>query len=344
MLRVIWRKPLHLLVGGLVITLVLAMTYLYWFSVAALRPEARNYEVKPGTGLSAFARQLAREGVIPEPYTLMLLARVRGQVRDLKAGEYRFRNGITAFELLDQVSSGRVVEYPFTIVEGWSFRQVMDALANAPRLTHTLQKMSAPEIMASLGYKGMHPEGRFFPDTYYYPSGMSDLLILQRAFHRMDTMLRETWESRDSDLPLRNPDEALTLASIVEKETAQPSEYGLIAGVFINRLRMKMKLQTDPTVIYGIGPKFNGNLTRADLLRPTPYNTYVIRGLPPTPIAMPGRGALKGVARPEKTRALYFVSRNDGTHQFSETLMDHNAAVTKFQIRAKSAPAAPAKK
>ncbi len=319
--------------GVLLLILVVAGAYLYWFSVARLEPEQKIYLVEPGTSLKAFSRQLHREKILPDAHTLVLIATLKGQSRDLKTGEYRFRKGITALEILDQVIAGRVVEYPLTLLEGWTFRQFMDALAAAPRLTHSLAGMKPQQIMAMLGYPNMHPEGRFYPDTYYYSSGMSDLLILQRAFQKMEKVLDEEWAGRQSDLPIRNPDEALTLASIVEKETGKPEERARIAGLFLQRLRIRMKLQTDPTVIYGLGDKYRGNITLQHLRQYTPYNTYVIHGLPPTPIAMPGRAAIHAVLNPEKTRALYFVSRGDGSHEFSETLEQHNRAVLKYQLK-----------
>ena len=307
--------------------------YLYWFSVAQLEPEAKTYIVEPGTSLKAFARMLHREKVLPDAHVLVWIAALKGQSRELKAGEYRFRKGMTAMEILDQVVAGRVVEYPLKIVEGWNFKQVLEALNAAPKLTHSLQGLAPKQIMAMLGYPGTHPEGRFFPDTYYYPSGMSDLIILQRAYQKMDKILNEEWEARASNLPIKTRDEALTLASIVEKETGKPEERPLIAGVFTQRLRIGMKLQTDPTVIYGLGDKFNGNLTVAHLRTPTPYNTYTMKGLPPTPIAMPGREAIRAAVNPENTKALYFVSRGDGSHVFSETLEQHNSAVVKYQLK-----------
>jgi len=314
-------------------------TYFYWVTVTRLAPEARIYVVEPGTSLKSFARQMHREGVLPDSRTLVWIAYLKGQSRDLKSGEYRFRKGITALELLDQVMAGRVVEYPLRIVEGWTFRQVLQAMNEAPKLTHSLAGMKPKQIMAMLGYPNLHPEGRFFPDTYYYPAGMSDLLILQRSFQKMEKILDEEWESRKNDAPARNRDEALTLASIVEKETGKADERALIAGVFAHRLRIGMKLQTDPTVIYGLGDRFNGNLTVAHLRQRTPYNTYVIKGLPPTPIAMPGREALRAALNPENTKALYFVSRGDGSHEFSETLEQHNRAVVKYQLKGRAKPA-----
>jgi len=330
------HKPVRYAIATLALLFLAGCSYLYWFSVTRLEPEARIYVVQPGSSLKAFARQLHKEGVLPDAHTLVWLAYLKGSSRDLKAGEYRFRRGITALEMLDQVMSGRVVEYPLTIVEGWNFRQVLSALNSAPKLTHSLQNLKPQQIMAMLGYPSMHPEGRFYPDTYYYSSGMSDLLLLQRSFQRMEKVLDEEWSGRSSDLTVRTRDEALILASIVEKETGKADERPLIAGVFMQRMRIGMKLQTDPTVIYGLGEKFNGNLTVAHLRQYTPYNTYVIKGLPPTPIAMVGRAALHAVLHPESTKALYFVSRGDGSHEFSETLDQHNRAVVKYQLNGRA--------
>jgi len=323
--------------------------YVYWFSVSSLDPEQKIYVVAPGTGLKQLSRQLYEQHVLADAHTLVWLAYLKGQSRELKAGEYRFRRGITALELLDQVVSGRVVEYPFTLVEGWSFRQMMAALTAAPKLTHSLINAGPEQVMAALGEPGVHPEGRFHPDTYYYSAGMSDLLLLQRAYQKMDAALRKEWEGRDTAVPLKNSQEALTLASIIERETGKAEERPLIAGVFVNRLRKGMKLQTDPTVIYGMGERYRGKITTKDLREPTRYNTYVIKGLPPTPIAMPSREALHAALHPDTTRALYFVSRKDGSHEFSETLEQHNAAVIKFQLDGKpkafsSNPAVPAAK
>jgi UPF0755 protein len=336
-------KALRYGIATLVLALLALGTYVYWFSVTRLEPEAKIYVVEPGTGLKAFARQLSRERVLPDAHTLVWIAYLKGQSRELKAGEYRFRRGITALEILDQVIAGRVVEYPLTILEGWNFKQLLETLAAAPKLTHSLQGLKPKQIMAMLGYPTLHPEGRFYPDTYYYSAGMSDLLILQRAFQAMEKVLDEEWENRSSDLPIKTRDEALTLASIVEKETGKAEERALIAGVFVHRMRIGMKLQTDPTVIYGLGDKFAGNLTVAHLRQYTPYNTYVIKGLPPTPIAMPGREALRAALHPEGTKALFFVSRGDGSHEFSETLEEHNRAVVKYQLKGQPKPAPAAK-
>lgn len=310
--------------------------YLFWFSRAPMSTDGREFSVPPGMTLRAFSRELSAQGVLPDRWTLVVLARLQGQSRGLKTGEYRFRAGMTAFEILDQVVNGRVIEYPFTIVEGWTFRQVQDALRSQPRIVHTLQGLSSDAIMVRLDRPKLHPEGRFFPDTYYYSSGMTDLALLKRALTRMEEVLEREWVERAPNVPLDTPDEALVLASIVEKETGVSDEREQIAGVFVRRMRMGMRLQTDPAVIYGLGPNFDGNLRLADLRRYSPYNTYVIRGLPPTPIAMPGRHAIHAALNPDDTGAIYFVSRGDGTHEFNASLAGHNRAVAKFQTRART--------
>jgi UPF0755 protein len=312
--------------------------YLYWAWHHPLVPGSEDYLVRPGTPLRALAHDLSARGVLPEPYSLIALAYLRGQSRALKAGEYRFPEGVTASELLDRVVAGKVIEYPFVIVEGWNFEQVRRALAASPKLVQTLEGLTPEEIMRRLGRPELHPEGRFYPDTYYYAAGHTDLSILNRAFERMRVRLAEEWGRRDPAVPYRSPDEALVMASIIEKETGQPDERPLIAGVFVNRLRKGMRLQTDPTVIYGLGPAYDGNIRARDLRRDTPYNTYTRAGLPPTPIAMPGGESLAAAMRPAKTDALYFVSRGDGSHVFSATLKEHNAAVIKYQLKGKARP------
>jgi UPF0755 protein len=312
---------------------LLVAGYVYWVGTARLQPGDETYVVAPGTSLRAFNRQLNERGVLPDSHSLVWLARLKGHSRALKAGEYRFRTDITPLALLDQVVAGRVVEYPLVIIEGWTFKQVLQALASAPKLTQTLAGLSDAQIMARLGYAGVHPEGRFFPDTYYYSKDMTDAQILRRAYTKMEGYLQTEWEARDRSVPLKSADEALILASIVEKETGQADERPQIAGVFVNRLRKRIRLQTDPTVIYGMGADYRGNIRLKDLRTKTPYNTYVIYGLPPTPIAMPGAAAIRAALNPAKTNAIYFVSRGDGSHVFSEHLSGHNAAVVKYQLK-----------
>jgi UPF0755 protein len=309
--------------------------YFGWYWYRPLHPGEQTYEVRPGMTLRAFARELMARGVLYETHSFVTIATLAGRSRALKAGEYRFPEGSSVSAILDQVVAGRVVEYPLVLVEGWTFRQFQQTLAQAPKLQQTLAGLSPAKIMERLGHAGEHWEGRFYPDTYKYSSGHTDLMILTRAYERMQVQLESEWPKRDAGLPFKSAYEALILASIVEKETGKGEERPLIAGVFLNRLQRNMKLQTDPTVIYGLGEKFDGNLRRRDLANDTPYNTYTRTGLPPTPIAMPGGAAIRAVLHPEATRALYFVSRGDGSHVFSDNLKDHNDAVIKYQLGGK---------
>jgi UPF0755 protein len=331
-------RRIRLAIGMLVLG-AMAAVYLFWSWNHPLQPGADVYAVKPGMSLRAFVRELSSRGVLPESHSFVWLAYLTGHQRDLKTGEYRFRNGMTARELLEQIVAGRVIEYPVTLVEGWTFRQFLEAIEEAPKLMRTLSGLSSRAIMEKMGHKGEHPEGRFFPDTYYYSSGQTELVILANAYDRMQKLLQQEWEKRDNNLPFRDAYEALILASIVEKETGRADERRLIAGVFVNRLRHGMRLQTDPTVIYGMGESFDGNLRLKDLKRDTPYNTYTRTGLPPTPVAMPGKESLQAVMHPVINGALFFVARGDGSHEFSATLEEHNKAVTKFQLKGKARPA-----
>lgn len=317
---------------------VLVGGYLAWYWWRPLHPGEAIYVLRPGAGPGVLGRELVARGVLPEAKSFVWGATLFARGGTLKAGEYRFVDGISAAQLLDQVVAGRVVEYTLRLVEGWTFRQALQALAQAPKVTHTLAGLTPEEVMGRLGFPGQHPEGRFFPDTYKYTANQTDLAILARAYERMQNTLQREWESRSLNLPFKDPYEALILASIVEKETGQPDERPLIAAVFINRLRRNMKLQTDPTVIYGLGERFDGNLRLRDLRSDTAYNTYTRTGLPPTPIALPGAAAIRAVMHPRETRALYFVSRGDGSHVFSETLAQHNDAVVKYQLGGKPRP------
>ncbi len=314
------------------IALVAIGSYLAWAWNHELVLGSEPRVVKTGISMRAFARELHRDGVLPDRYSLVLLAHLKGQGRALKAGEYQFGPGMTQRTLLDHVVSGKAIEYPLALIEGWTFQRVLQAIHQAPKIENALGESSPKEIMETLGYPGLHPEGQFYPDTYYYSAGTSDVSLLRRAFTRMQTRVHAEWVDRESDLPLNDLYDALKLASIVEKETGLTSERQLIAGVFINRLRRGMRLQSDPTVIYGLGDSFDGNLRRKDLLRDSPYSTYTRSGLPPTPIAMPGGDSLYAVLHPAATKALYFVARGDGSHQFSDTLSAHNKAVIKYQL------------
>lgn len=293
--------------------------------------EGTLIQVPAGVPLDRLAERLAADGVIEHAWDLKLLARVRGDAGRVQAGEYELEPGMTLAGLLDQLVAGRVKLYALTIVEGMTAAQLLQQLAAHPAIVHTVKDTDPAAIAALLDLPEGHAEGWFLPETYHFPRGTTDVEFLRRAHRAMREVLAAAWENRADDLPLKNPYEALILASIVEKETAVESERTRVAGVFTRRLERGMRLETDPTVIYGLGEAFDGNLRRADLQRDTPYNTYLRAGLPPTPIAMPGKASLAAVVRPEATKALYFVSRGDGTSEFSETLTQHNRAVDRYQ-------------
>ena len=287
--------------------------------------------IDPGTTPRTVAADVAKAGVQVNPDVLYAWFRLSGQDRMIRAGSYEIEAGTTPRTLLSKLVRGEEALRAVTLVEGWSFRQLRQALARADQLRPESAPMTEAALMAALGRSGVAAEGRFFPDTYTYSKGSSDLAVLRRAMHAMDRRLEAAWAQRAAGLPLRNAEDALVLASIVEKETGRESDRGEIAGVFINRLRIGMLLQTDPTVIYGMGEAFDGNLRRRDLQTDTPWNTYTRPGLPPTPIAMPGKAALLAAVQPAPTKALYFVSRGDGTSHFSGSLDEHNRAVNRYQ-------------
>ncbi|HSW11508.1 MAG TPA: endolytic transglycosylase MltG [Solimonas sp.] len=292
-------------------------------------------EILPGSSLSAVLADLQQRGVL-QPARLglytRLYARATGVSGSLKAGEYELPPGSNVLAMLNLFVEGKTRLHELRIVEGWTFAQALAAVRADPMLRQTQPEASAEELMATLGAAGRHPEGRLFPDTYKFPKGTTDLAFLRRAAEAMDRTLQQEWEARDPDLPYATPEEALVMASVVEKETGAVAERPQIAGVFVRRLRLGMRLQTDPTVIYGIGADFDGNITREHLLADTPYNTYTRDGLPPSPICLPGRAAIHAALHPAAGNALYFVSRGDGSHQFSDTLAEHDAAVRRFQL------------
>lgn len=291
------------------------------------------FKISKGETLNGIANRLVRKGTVREPWSLRLLAKQEGKGSNIKAGEYRFPEGINLREFLDRIVTGRgQVDVRVTILEGWTFRQMRDALAGADKLIHETRDWSDEQIMEALGSPGKHPEGWFYPDTYYYRADDTDLAILRKSHERMKKKLAAAWDERDADLPLDDPYEVLVMASIIEKESWVGEEQPTIAGVFFNRLAKGMRLQTDPTVIYGIGNEFDGNITRDHLKTDTPYNTYTRYGLTPTPISLPGENALKAVVQPHETDAYYFVAKGEGRHQFSRTLAEHNRAVKKFLL------------
>jgi UPF0755 protein len=284
-----------------------------------------------GTPPRDIAQAWVQAGVQAPPLLLYEWFRWSGQSRKIRAGSYEIGPGTTPISLLNKMVRGDETLSTVRLIEGWTFRQFRAELAKADSLKPTTAALSDEEVMAAIGAPGVPAEGRFHPDTYAYSKGSSDVAVLKRAYHAMQKRIDTVWLERAADTPLRNADDALVLASIVEKETGAPADRGRVAGVFVNRLRIGMPLQTDPTVIYGLGAAFDGNLRKRDLLADTPYNTYTRNGLPPTPIAMPGKAALMAAVRPDPTKALYFVARGDGSSEFSETLADHNRAVSLFQ-------------
>ncbi len=291
------------------------------------------YTVKPGTSLRRVARDLESQGAIERALYLRLLARWRDQADKIKAGEYLIEPGATPERLLGQLVEGRVVQHALTVVEGWTFREMMQAVGAHEALEHSLTGLSDEQIMVRLGHAGEHPEGRFFPETYHFPRGTSDLEFLRRAYAAMQENLAREWSRRSADAVVKTPYEALILASIVERETGLPAERPQIAGVFSRRLRKGMLLQTDPTVIYGMGDAYKGNIRKRDLTNDTPYNTYTRRGLTPTPICLPGGDAIHAALNPAPGKSLYFVSRGNGSHVFSATLVEHNEAVAQYQLK-----------
>ncbi|AOE86317.1 endolytic transglycosylase MltG [Pseudomonas sp. TCU-HL1] len=293
----------------------------------------RMLDVPAGATPGGLLNRLEEEGVLNNAFWLRQYWLFNLSNASLHSGEYRLAPGMSASDLLGLWQRGEVVQYTLTLVEGWNFRQVRAALARQARLEQTLADVSDADLMARLGRPGEYPEGRFFPDTYRYVRGMRDIDLLKQARDRLDQVLAEEWGKRADRLPYNDAYQALIMASLVEKETGVPGERGQIAGVFVRRLQTGMLLQTDPTVIYGLGERYNGNLTRDHLREPTPYNTYVISGLPPTPIALVGREAIHAALHPAAGKSLYFVARGDGSHVFSETLGEHNQAVRDFQLK-----------
>ncbi len=305
--------------------------YVWVHGPLTLAADSVDLSVEPGSSARAVAQQVQQAGVDVDPTLLYWWFRLSGKSRQIKAGSYELDRSTSPMRLLGKLVRGEEALRSVTLVEGWTFRQVRQALAKADQLTNTTAGMTAQEIMQALGRLDVAAEGRFFPDTYTYAKGSSDLAVLQRAARAMDKKLEATWAQRPPQSVLKSPEELLTLASIVEKETGLASDRPLVAAVFTNRLRIGMRLQTDPTVIYGLGTQFDGNLRKADLLADTPWNTYTRAGLPPTPIAMPGREALLATLQPASSNALYFVARGDSSSHFSSTLDEHNRAVNKYQ-------------
>jgi UPF0755 protein len=321
------------LIGSSVLLILLGIAC-GWYYVSRPLPLPSTpfaFDLKQGRSLKVTARDLQQAGLLENDWPFVWLVRLSGKSTQLQAGNYVLDQPVSLLGLLRIISKGAVSQRQLSVIEGWTFKQFRQALNDDPDVAHATANMTDAEILQSIGATENHPEGLFFPDTYYFAAGSKDLVILKRAYQAMQKHLQQAWVSRVPGLPLQTPYEALILASIVEKETGAPEDRALISGVFVNRLRKGMLLQTDPSVIYGMGDSFDGNLRKKDLLTDTSYNTYTRAGLTPTPIALPGAAALEAALHPAQTDALYFVSRGDGTSQFSSTLAEHNRAVEKYQ-------------
>ena len=331
------RKFLVLLEMGLVLAGLVVGASAWKLNSVLEQPlnltQERLLDVPAGATPTGTFNRLQADNTLQDAFWLRLYWRFNLEGQPLHSGEYRMTPGMTAHDLIGLWQRGEVVQYSLTLVEGWNFRQVRTALAKHEKIEQTLDGLSDSEVMEKLGRPGVFPEGRFFPDTYRFVRGMSDAELLEKAYDRLDKVLAEEWAQRAPDLPYAEPYQALIMASLVEKETGVPQERGQIAGVFVRRMKIGMPLQTDPTVIYGLGERYNGKLTRAHLREPTPYNTYTIPGLPPTPIAMVGREAIYAALHPVSGTSLYFVAKGDGSHTFSDDLDAHNNAVREFQIK-----------
>ena len=329
------RRPMArwLLVLALPPLVIVAWLIGYACSDISIRQFPLQFSLKHGSSLRSVARHLQAAGALNSPWHFEILARLRQDGARIQAGNYEITGNMTPYALLSMITSGDYRADRIKFIEGWTWAQIRSALDAHPGIRHETRGLTDAELMAHLEIDSPSPEGLFFPDTYYFAGGDSDSRILQRAYRVMQSQLATLWNARAEKLPLANPYQALILASIVEKETGRADERPLVAAVFINRLRISMKLQTDPTVIYGLGVQFDGNLRKRDLLTDGPYNTYTRTGLPPTPIAIPGYAALQATLNPPQANALYFVARGDGTSVFSSTLAEHERAVTKYQRR-----------
>ena len=327
------RHGLAYLLLAIATVVLSAAAWFAFYAYAEFRPAQLplQFDLKTGSSLKSAAQQMVDAGALDGATRFVILARLLGAAGRIKAGNYEVTGSLSPLVLLRKVTEGDYTQSAVTFVEGWTFHQVRKALDANPAVRHDTLNLSEADIRQRLGIEQSSLEGLFFPDTYHFSSGAGDLAILRRAHKLMQSHLAAQWDKRAADVPLNSPYEALILASIVEKETGRAAERPLVASVFVNRLRIGMKLQTDPTVIYGMGETFDGNLRKRDLAADTPYNTYTREGLPPTPIAMPGLASLNATLNPPKNNFLYFVSRGDGTSHFSRTLEEHGRAVTKYQ-------------
>jgi UPF0755 protein len=324
---------LRILFGAAVVTVGAVCGGFAYYATSEVVPASAPVQLslQSGSSLRGAAQRMERAGVLRHPELFVVMARLLGEAGNIKAGSYEIERPIAPFQLLRKVTQGEVTQTTVTFVEGWTFRQVRKALDDHPSVRHDTRGLADPDILQRLAVDTASPEGLFFPDTYHFSAGSSDLIVLRRAYRLMRSHLEARWAGRATGLPLSSAYEALILASIVEKETGRAEDRPLVAAVFVNRLRKGMLLQADPTVIYGLGEAFDGNLRKRDLTTDTPYNTYTRVGLPPTPIAMPGLASLTVTLNPPQSDVLYFVAKGDGTSQFSRSLGEHERAVTKYQ-------------
>ena len=323
---------LKVFIGLLLISIISTAFYSYHFLNKQLFPSARTLQIKEGTSLTGVVRQFYANEIVSDPLTTRILLQGLGFQRKLKAGVYDIRPGETLLELINKISEGQEKLFSFTIVEGLNFNDLIKNIENAQSISsEDISELSVLELSVALGIEVSSPEGLFFPDTYHYPWGTTAFSLLRMSKKKMEEIIEEEWIDRNPNLAFSSKYEALILASIIEKETANPAERTMISGVFSNRLSKRMRLQSDPTVIYGLGNLYNGNLKKIHLRQWTPYNTYKIKGLPPSPIAMPGRDSIRAALQPQTTDALYFVSKGNGSHIFSSSLKDHNQAVNRYQ-------------
>ncbi len=319
---------------SLLITLALGAWLVYYAIMPLkLQPKSQEIVIQPKSGLKSIANQLVAQSVLKEPWRFIIIAKLLHKEQFLQAGSYTLNKNISPYQLLLSLNHGKTTQGSVTFIEGHTFAQMREKLSNNDAVKQTVTELSEREVLVLMGSKYQVAEGLFFPDTFYFDRHTNDTVLLKRSYDAMQTKLDKAWQSREANLPYKNSYEALIMASIIEKETGKASERPMIAGVFVNRLRNGMRLQTDPTVIYGMGARYNGNIRKKDLLSDTPYNTYTRDGLPPSPIAMPGLAAIQAALHPAKTKALYFVGKGDGSHTFSNSLNDHNRAVVRYQLK-----------
>lgn len=325
-------------INASIIVAVLCSVWLFQYARTSLKlsPQAQEIIIQPKSGLRSIANQLVEQKVLGSPWPFILLAKILEKEQNLKAGDYTLNKNVTPYQLLLSLNRGKATQGSITFIEGKTFKQMREKIAKNDAIKNTTQALSDAEIMKLVGNGEAHAEGLFFPDTFYFDRGTQDTILLKRAYDSMQAKLNQAWNNRAPNLPYKNSYEALIMASVVEKETGKKSERPMIAGVFLNRLRIGMRLQTDPTVIYGMGKKYDGNIRRKDLQTDTIYNTYTRSGLPPTPIAMPSLASIEATLHPEQTKALYFVGKGDGSHAFSNSLVEHNHAVSKYQLKPKT--------